>query len=116
MKNHLRVVWAAFALLVASCTPAPALAAEIFKSVGTNGQPMSLTLKDTPCSDVVVLKHLAGNVRPEFLDKFKNARLYWAGKEWASCWLELDGVVYSLDEEGTPLQPIPRSAFRDDAV
>ena len=117
MKNHLRVVWGSFALLVAAFIFLPmAAAAPTFKAQASNGRAMSLKLLETRCSDPAVLKHLLAQVRPDLLDKFKDARLHYDGKDWASCWLALDGVVFSLDEEGAPLQPIPMDAFRDDSV
>ena len=80
------------------------------------GDKIALKLLETRCSDATVLKHLLSKSRPELLDKFKDARLTWGGKEWASCWIEFDGMVYSMDEEGSPLQPIPREMFVDDTV
>ena len=86
MKNHMRVVWQCFALLAALSIAAPmALAAPIFKATMDNGNKVSLRLLDTQCSDAAVLKHMMVRVRPELLDKFKDARLHWDGKDWASC-------------------------------
>lgn len=116
MKNHMRVVWGAFALLIAVFIAFPVLAAPVYRGTGDNGKPTSLTLLDTPCSDAAVLKHIITRIRPDLAVQFKNARLYWDGKEWASCWLEYQGIVYSIDEEGSALQPIPMDAFRDNAV
>lgn len=117
MKHHMRVVWGSFALLVALFIVMPAIfAAPTFRSTGNNGQPMSLTLLETKCSNAKVLAHIINRIRPELIDQLKNATLYWEGKSWASCWVEVDGVVYSMDEEGAPLQPIPRSAFLDNSV
>ena len=116
MKHYLKVVWGSFALLVVMLIAAPAWAVPVFKATKPNGSEVALKLLDTRCSDPTVLKHLAAKVRPEFLDKFKDARLKWDGKDWSSCWIEFDGVVYSIDEEGSQLQPIPREAFQEDTV
>ena len=116
MKHHLKVVWGSFALLVALLVVVPvACAAEVFRANMEKG-PMSLKLLEARCSDAAVLKHLMQRVRPDLLDKFKDARLHWEGKDWASCWIELDGMVYSMDAEGAPLQPIPRALFKEDSV
>lgn len=91
-------------------------AAEVFKADMQNGQKMSLTLKETQCSDADVLKHLLARVRPELLNQFKDATLRWEGKDWASCWIDVQGMVYSMDAEGSPLQPLPREMFRESTI
>ena len=116
MKNHMRVVWQCFALLVVMLIVGPVFAAPTFKGTGLNDKPASLTLLKTQCSNATVLKHWLRQGKPEFLDKLKDARLLWDGKVWSSCWLLFNGVVYSIDEEGSKFQPIPLGAFRDDAV
>jgi hypothetical protein len=88
----------------------------LFKAESAEGGAMSLRLFDEPCSDAAVIKALVGLVKPEFLDKFRSARLHWQGKEYASCWLEYGGMVYAIDEEGAALQPLPKSAFKDDGI
>jgi len=115
--SHLRLVWGAFALLALVFILAPVvLALEVFKSEGRDGQPMSLTLLETRCGDAAILKHLLTRVNAATLEKFKDARLFYGGKEYASCWVEWDGVVFSIDDTGETLQPIPRSSFKDGAV
>ena len=117
MKNRMCVVWALFALLVALFVVTPMVdAAPVLKTQDRSGGAVSLTLLETQCSNAVVLKHLLGQVKPELLNKFKDARLLWEGKVWASCWIEIGGMVYSMDAEGVPLQPLPRSAFREGSV
>ena len=92
------------------------VSSEVFRSQGSNGQPMVLRIFQTPCEDAAVLKHLLPRVLPEVLVKFKAARLTWEGKDWASCWIEVRGRVYSIDAEGSQFQPIPRSLFLDEAA
>lgn len=91
-------------------------AAEVFTADMRNGQKMSLTLKETQCSDADVLKHLLAQVRPELLGQFKDAILRWENKDWASCWIDIQGMVYSMDAEGAPLQPLPREMFRESTI
>lgn len=81
-----------------------------------NCQPMALRLFATKCSNAAVLKILQVRIKPEYLDQFFDAKLSWDGREYASCWLEIDGHVVSIDEEGAPLQPIPLAAFKDEAL
>lgn len=117
MKNHMRVVWLSFAFAVALFIVAPmAMSAPTFKYTPRSGHEIVLRLLDSRCSNAAVLKHLLVRVPPDYLDRFKDARLRYEGKDWASCWFELDGMVYSIDEEGAPLQPIPRDLFRDGTV
>lgn len=90
-------------------------AAPVFRAIGDDdGKPMALRLLITPCGDKVK-PHLA-KVNPRFVPKLKAAILTWGGKNWASCWVEVNGTVYSIDEEGSFFQPIPTRLFIDDAV
>lgn len=115
--NHMRVVWGSFALLAALFVLVPTVAAApTFKTEGANNKPMALTLLATPCKNKDVLRHIADKVRPDLQAKFMAARLLWDGKVWASCWIVMGGIVFSIDEEGSPLQPIPIELFKDDSV
>ena len=116
MKNHMRVVWASFALLVALFIAVPTWAAPVFKGRASDGSQVALTLYETPCKHKEVLKYINENVQPSLRDKFLEAKLFWQGKEWSSCWIVMGGIVYSVDEEGAPLQPIPMEAFREQAI
>jgi hypothetical protein len=95
---------------------AVARAAPIFKAEGANGTPAALRLTAAPCTDAKVLEALREKVSPLLAGKFRAAVLSWDGRIWASCWIDLGGVVYSIDEEGAPFQPIPLELFRDDSV
>lgn len=88
----------------------------VFKNDRGDGKRMALRLYQTPCADAEVIKNLIPKVSPEWLLKFKTERLTWDGKDWESCWLEVNGVVYSIDSEGAQLQPIPKSLFVDEMV
>ena len=77
---------------------------------------VALKLKDTPCSDEKVLFFLAQKVQPEFLGKFKDSVLTYGGREWKSCWIEHQGHIFSIDEEGAPMQPIPLQYFRENSI
>lgn len=118
----MRIVWTVWMLMIAigilgvMAWTIEANSAEVFKSDMRDGGKMSLTLKETQCSDADVLKHLLERVRPEFLSQFKDATLNWGGKDWASCWIDVQGVVYSMDAEGAPLQPLPREMFRESTI
>lgn len=106
-----------FLVLIALATNAHA--APLFKNTGFDGQPISLRLLDTPCTHPKVKAHLEANVKAEFVSQFKSAVLYYGGKNWASCWIEYQGMVLSYDEEGAPFNPpmgIPLELFKDDAV
>jgi len=91
-------------------------AAPTFKGQGDNG-PIVLVLLQDACKDEKVLRH----INQPFHAKLKAARLTWGGRQWSSCWIELEMMsngrmekfVFSVDEEGSPLQAIPRRAFRD---
>ena len=122
MKNHMRVVWASFALLVAAFIGLPTAFAqtteesEVFRAEGKNGHPAALRIFQSPCEDAQVLAHLIRRGAAEMVQGFKKAVLTWDGKDWSSCWIEVDGIVFSLDEENSPFQPVPRAMFKDDSV
>ena len=100
----------AIALFIAAFN---AIGAPMFKS--SDGS-VALKLKETPCSDEKVLFFLAQKVQPEFLGKFKDATLTYGGREWKSCWIEHQGHIFSIDEEGAPMQPIPLQYFRENSI
>ena len=90
-----------------------ALAAPMFKS--SDGS-VALKLLATPCSDEKVLFFIAQKVQPEFLAKFKDAVLTYGGRQWKSCWIEYQGHIFSMDEEGAPMQPIPLQYFHENSI
>lgn len=106
-----RVGFAMFLGFVLALFVVAAHGAPTFRGQGDNG-PIALVLLDDPCKDAKVLSH----IKQEWHSKLRAARLTWGGREWASCWLEMGGLVYSIDEEGAPLQAIPRRAFRDNST
>lgn len=99
-------------------------AAPAYRDRSPNGDIAGLRLLTEPCTNAKVLEHLAARVPPQYHVKFRAAVLTWGGKDWASCYIELDLVnqrgeevkfVWSIDEEGAPFNPpygIPRSLFR----
>lgn len=102
-------------LLVAALLIGNAYAAPVAVGTTYEGQQMKLRLLQAPCG-AKVLVHLRTMVNPEFLPKFKAAALTWNGKVYASCWVDVGGQVYSIDETGDILPPIPRAYFVDDSV
>ena len=105
---------ALFATLV--LISATASAAPIFKSDVPGQSFESLTLLDTPCSNDTVKAFIALKVPPELHGQFKDAILMWGSKPFASCYLEFEGYILSIDEEGIPLQPVPRNKFRESTI
>jgi hypothetical protein len=110
------LVW----LLVAPLALCLALAAgkvfagETFRGFSEQGGEVVLRLGKEPCTNKAILVVM----KDRFLDarRFKAAVLTWGGKAWASCWVERQGVIHSLDEEGAAFQPVPRAAFKDESV
>lgn len=110
-----RVAWLLFALfLLGILFVGYAHSAEVFRSQRSDGSPVALRLSEKPCEDARVIAHL----REALLDdrRFKAATLTYGGRDWASCWAEIRGAVVSIDEAGSPLQPVPRARFRDEAI
>ena len=65
------------------------------------------------CEDADILAALLKMGAGHLVGDFKKATLTWEGRDWRSCWIEADGYVYSIDETGELLQPIPASLFKD---
>lgn len=94
-----------------------AQAAEVLRFLDDKGGPASLRLYEEKCTNETVNAQLRRmQVTPENIARFKRSTLFYWGREWASCWIELSGRILSIDEEGSPLRPIPRSAFRDETI
>lgn len=114
-----------FALALAMIlVPLYVQAAPVFRNMGNDGQPVALRLLGTPCVSEKVLQHL----KQEWHASFKAAELTYGGRKWESCWIEIDLTdqqgrpfksVFSVDEEGAPLNPpygIPKQLFREDTI
>ena len=95
------------ALLVMYGSCWPVLADEFF----TKDRSVGLVRHEARCEHSKILAHLVAMGGGQFLDKFKKATLTFGGREWESCWIEMDGFVISIDEEGAPLEPIPARLF-----
>ena len=101
----------AVALCIVALTIASAYAAPTFRGIGSNNRPMKLVLYQEPCSAEVLFW-----IKPQLHDLFKRATLTWGGRDWKSCWIELDDIVYSIDEAGDVFQPIPADLFFEPGV
>ena len=110
------ICWAlAVALILASILFVTlAHSALVFRAIREDGQPVALRLLTTPCGEKV-RAHLF-RVNEWIWPKLKAAVLTWEGRQWESCWVEVNGVVHSIDEEGAFFQPVPFRMFRDDAI
>lgn len=67
-----------------------------------------------PCDDAAILLHLQRGGLGRIAHQFKRATLTYGGRDWKSCWIEVGEWVYSVDEEGSPLERIPVDRFKDD--
>ena len=97
-------------LLVAVCCPAQA-----DRAFGVKGK-VQLVIHETPCLNTTIQAHIVRMGGGHLLDKFKAATLTYGGRDWQSCWVEMDGFVVSVDEEGSPLEPIELARFKEDGV
>lgn len=116
------------ALMLCLLAWAPAEAALSYFNKGGDGQRAGLRLSDAPCTNEKVLAALKAKVPERFHARFKAAVLTWDGRQWHSCWVRIEVQeangeetphIWSIDEEGAPLDPpngIPLRLFRDDSV
>lgn len=109
--------WFLLALFVGVGTAEAALNYRVESPNGTVG----LRLSEAPCTEAKVLMH----IKPSFHSKFKAAVLTYGGRDWHSCYIEVETpdqqgklipVIYSIDEEGSQFQPIPKRVFKDDTI
>jgi hypothetical protein len=104
---------------VAGCADAQSERSLVFRALHRDGSPVvfrAFTAK--PCTDARILgflKHKFG-APAELLPHFKASILTWQGKDWASCWIEQQGYVVSVDEEGSSFQPVRMSRMKDEAL
>lgn len=67
---------------------------------------------DAACNDADILAHILRLGGGERAGEFKKGTLTYDGRDWRSCWIEVGGLVYSIDEEGSPLEPLPSRLFK----
>lgn len=96
-----------------------AWSAEVYRNLDDRGGPAVLKLYEKPCTDAKVKAHLFAQLLDD--RRFKAATLHYWGRDWASCWAEVTNrhgqkIVISIDEQGSPFQPVPRALFRDESV
>lgn len=124
-KKHERAYWRRIgvevvAILIAAFLLGSALyagkvyAAEVFKAEGQDGSPIAYRLTDKPCTNKGVLKYLYGRVMDD--RRFKAGILTWKGKNYESCWIDVDGYVHSWDSTGEKFQPVPRGMFKESTI
>lgn len=99
-----------------------------YQAQGPDGQVAGLRLSEAPCTNEKVREALKAHIKPEYQAKFKAAVLTWKGRDWHSCWLQIEVVdqngrehemIWSVDEEGVPFNPpygIPKRMFREDSI
>jgi hypothetical protein len=96
-------------LIVAAILAAsPAFASD--SMIARNGQNW-LRLYDKPCSS----EDVRALLRDKWKDKFRAAHSQANGQEFEACWLEKDGQVFVLFEDGDRLV-LPRDAFKPDGA
>jgi hypothetical protein len=104
---------AILAVFMVSAIAQPVL---LFHGRDNAGGLVVLRLMHSQCSNESVLAHLRRYANRDDFVQFKDARLTWGGRDWASCWIERDGMIYSMDEEGAPLTPVHKSGFLDRSI
>lgn len=91
----------------------------VFRAMHEDGSPVVLRIFITrPCTDDRVLMRLVHEVKVprHIVPFFKAATLTWQGRDWASCWIQMQGRVVSIDEEGAPFQAVPMGSMRDEGT
>ena len=112
MKNISVLILAALVLMLAT----DAYSVPAFRARSSQGE-IVLRLLDAKCSNEKVMAHIKTKVRAEYQNEFRDGKLSWHdGKDYATCWIAMDGVVFSIDEEGSPLNPVPYRSFVEEGV
>ena len=76
----------------------------------------SLTLHSTPCENSAILAHIVATGGGHLLERFKSATLLYRGQTLRSCWIENEGWVYSIDENGDRLEPLLKADFKEKTI
>jgi hypothetical protein len=106
-------------LLAGCATAEPVDRSLVFRGTHQDGSQVALRIFTAkPCTDDRVLMFLDKKygAPPDLLPHFKASILTWQGKDWASCWIEQQGYVVSVDEEGAPFQPVRMSKMKDEGI
>lgn len=103
-------------LLLAVLLARHAIAGEVLRGDDDKGGEMVLRLNPGPCHETVV-RWFPSRVYPEYREQMRDAELTWHGRQWHACWIDIEGRVYVLDEQGATLMGngadfFPRRAFR----
>lgn len=115
MEEEMKIPMWAKVLIFLTCWPASVLGAEVFRITEPTGKDaVRIVLRDGACVDKYVLEYLYENIADD--RRFKKAELEWEGKDYGACWVELRGMVITIGSDKEPIKPIPRSAFRDEAI
>lgn len=89
-------------------------AADTFRYSEDGKDKVVLVLRDSPCTDPAVLEYLHDNVLDD--RRFKKGELEWEGKPFGACWVEINGMVIPIGSDKEPIRPMPRRAFKDEAI
>lgn len=82
-----------------------------------DGSPKSLRVFEEPCMNDTVIAQIIKKGGAQQLAEFKRSLLRWDNKDYASCYIEFDEHVLSIDEAGDLLMPaIPVGKFRDTSI
>lgn len=74
---------------------------------------------DRPCTNkdvITALMSTYGIPRAFIESRFKESLLFWQGKFFPSCWMNLNGYVRSFDQTGEALTAIPYELFKDETL
>jgi hypothetical protein len=103
------------AILLSLCAASSAFAADTFRLKDQSGADVVvIVLHESACTDKDVLAYLHDNVFDD--RRFKKAHLEWDKQTFGACWIELHGDVHTVGSDRRPLQPLPRSAFKDEGA
>lgn len=108
--------WYLWAAIIATAVWATsAAAADTFRLKDEHGKDVIvLVLHETECVSKEVREYLYDNLLDD--RRFKKAHLEWKGETFGACWVEINGQVVPIGSDKEPIRPIPRAAFKDEAV
>lgn len=111
--------WHHPALPAEPAQPAEKLSRKTLRAANpATGNPVVIKLHEEPCADPATLAYLLLKGYLAHDVTFKEAAVFWEGRDWQACWMEYDAHAYVFTGEDQQMirPPIPMRLFRDETM
>jgi hypothetical protein len=98
-------------LLLTLLAPSARAAGPVVFESTDSGKDIRITLLESACHNKTILEY-GRSAFPQLLSKLLAGTILWTdGKTYELCYVIQGGIVYAIDEELAPIQPVPHEAF-----